>query len=421
MPRRNAAAYYLVTVAVSRFADRTMFTTSTLYYVTLLGLTPLQLVLLGTALELAILLGEVPTGVVADTYGRRRSVATGYLTLAVSYLLQGALPLAAVPAFPALLGIQALRGLGHTFLSGAHVAWITDEVGRERAGELFVRAERLAQLASVAGILAGTGLALWALHAPYLVGGSVYLALGALALTMPETAFRQRPRPAGAAGWSGMAATLRDGLGAVRAQPLLAMVMVVSAFAGAASEGWDRLGQAHFLLTLGLPGPERLEPAAVFGLMALAGLAVNFLALAAAGGRLVAGETPALARRLVVLTALRAAGAAAFALATGPAWGLAAYWLVGAARALYEPLYQAWLNRLVDARVRATVLSLEGQANAVGETAGGPVVGVVAQRLGLRAALLLGAVLLLPPLALFRRASRSRPVGGRPPAAGMPV
>src|SRR3712207_7145810 len=51
-------------------------TVASVYRIEEVGLDPLRLVLLGTALEVAILVFEVPTGVLADTYGRRRSVIT---------------------------------------------------------------------------------------------------------------------------------------------------------------------------------------------------------------------------------------------------------------------------------------------------------------------------------------------------------
>ena len=54
-----------------------VFTVSGIYAVQEVGLNPLQLVLVGTALEASAFLFEVPTGVVADVYSRRLSVMSG--------------------------------------------------------------------------------------------------------------------------------------------------------------------------------------------------------------------------------------------------------------------------------------------------------------------------------------------------------
>ena len=69
---------------------------------------------LGTALEVAVFLFEVPTGVFADTYGRRRSVITGCMLMGCGFALEGA-----IPEFIAVLAAQAVWGVGYTLISGA--------------------------------------------------------------------------------------------------------------------------------------------------------------------------------------------------------------------------------------------------------------------------------------------------------------
>ena len=89
-------------------------TVAMVYRIEEVGLDPLRLVLLGTALEVAVLVFEVPTGVLADTYGRRRSVITGFLLMGSGFALEGA-----IPTFAAVLAAQAVWGVGYTFISGA--------------------------------------------------------------------------------------------------------------------------------------------------------------------------------------------------------------------------------------------------------------------------------------------------------------
>src|SRR5919199_4924835 len=97
-------------------------TVASVYRIEVVGLDPLRLVLLGTALEVTVFLFEVPTGVLADTYGRRRSVITGCILMGCGFALEGA-----IPRFIAVLAAQAVRGVGYTFISGALEAWIADE------------------------------------------------------------------------------------------------------------------------------------------------------------------------------------------------------------------------------------------------------------------------------------------------------
>src|SRR5215468_2114550 len=108
------------------------------YLVQELGLSPLQLVLMGTAMEAAVFLFEIPTGIVADTYSRRLSLIIGYIGMGTAWILVAA---ASAPWLVILL--WALWGLFYTFTSGAFEAWITDEVGHKNLGSLFLRGQRL--------------------------------------------------------------------------------------------------------------------------------------------------------------------------------------------------------------------------------------------------------------------------------------
>lgn len=65
-----------------------------------------------------------------------------------------------------------------------------------------------------------------------------------------------------------------------------------------------------------------------------------------------------------------------------------------------------WLNLNLNPRVRATVLSLSGQANALGQFAGGPAVGAIGTVFSLRAALVVAGLLLSPAVLLYGRALR---------------
>src|SRR5262245_65619797 len=94
-----------------------------IYYVQVVGMNPLQLVLVGTVLQITAFLFEVPTGIVADVYSRRLSVIVGELLIGLCFVIEGT-----VPMFAAILLAEIVRGVGGTFISGALSAWITDEI-----------------------------------------------------------------------------------------------------------------------------------------------------------------------------------------------------------------------------------------------------------------------------------------------------
>jgi hypothetical protein len=99
-------------------------------------------------------------------------------------------------------------------------------------------------------------------------------------------------------------------------------------------------------------------------------------------------------------------GVLVFALTGSLVFAIGAFWLVGIARRLGEPLYLAWLNQGLEPGVRATVISMGSQSNALGQVAGGPAIGAVGTLAGIRAALAAAAITLSPALLLYARAIR---------------
>jgi MFS transporter, DHA3 family, tetracycline resistance protein len=383
-------------------------TIASVYRIQTVGLNPFELVLVGTVLELAVLTFEVPTGVLADTYSRRLSVIVGFFFIGAGFVLEGS-----VPVLAAVLAAQVIWGAGYTFISGALQAWIADEVGEGNLGRVYLRGEQADYLGSLVGVIASALLATVALRAPLLIGGLLTVALGlTLALVMPERNFHPSPRE-GRSSWSQLGNTARGGAQLVRARPVLLMLLAIAAFSGMSSEGFDRLWEAHFLKDLGLPTLGGLDPVVWFGVINAGTLVLGYTAAGIMGRTMDVSNATVVARSLFVLDALNAAGVLAFALAGNFAFALCTFWFASLVRRLGDPLYLTWLNQGLDPGVRATVISMGSQANALGQIAGGPVIGAVGTLAGIRAALALAGLILSPALALYGRALRH---GGVEPA-----
>lgn len=113
-----------------------------------------QLLLIGTVIMATGFLFETPTGVVADLYSRKLSVIIGGVLIGVCFILTGSIPLYSVALMAALI-----EAIGDTFVSGALDAWISDEVGADRVGQLWLRAAQLGTPAHWLGIGASILLA----------------------------------------------------------------------------------------------------------------------------------------------------------------------------------------------------------------------------------------------------------------------
>ncbi|MFC4334416.1 MFS transporter [Salininema proteolyticum] len=398
---------YLLIEGVTAFAVGLVYTTIVLYRVQDAGLSPLQVVLVGTVLEAAFFLVHVPTGLLADTVSRKRFVTAGLLVLGVGFTVEGL-----VPAFAAILVAQILCAAGFAFMGGALEAWAADEIPPERLDHAVMRAAQLGMLGTLAGaLLSGVTAAFWT-PLPFHVAGALFVLLGVLTgIAMREGRFRaRRGRVSGRELWASVPGdvrrTARNAASLRRTAPLIGLVFAVSLFFGLYSEGWDRLSQVH--LTESFEFPETA------GLSAPVWLSLIVFAATLAG----LGATEIVRRRLgrpgsdpvpslLVLTAVVAASAAVFGVAGGFLVAVAVYCLSSGAKAAVSPAMTAWTMRNSAPESRATVLSTAQSFDSLGQVAGGPAIGLVGER-SLRAAMVAAAALLLPAAALLVRALRRR-------------
>ena len=402
MQRLSARATWYVYEAAASFLGVLAFTVTAVYYVTEVGMSPLQLVLVGTFMEVSIFVFEVPTGVVADTYSRRLSIVIGTAVMGVAVILFGAF---AAP-WP-IIAAAALWGFGYTFTSGAFDAWLADEVGPQRLAGVYLRGAQVGRVASLAGIGASVGLAIIDLRLPIIVAGAGGIVLAAFfALTMPETSVR-----AAAAGGAWVVCTDASH-GCARRAPR-------AGAAGAPGDPWHRRVRRDVERGLRPPLAGAFHPRrrAAVARWARSRRLVRRLrrrhdpsldrrrpSARQAARALVAATV---ATTLFWLDASLLVSALVFGLA-GLFWvALVAYFAVGLARNVAAPIFQTWLNRNVEeSGVRATVLSITSQADAVGQWTGGPAIGLIGNVFSIRAALVAGSLCMAPALALYRRAAR---------------
>ncbi|MCA1553995.1 MAG: MFS transporter [Chloroflexi bacterium] len=397
MRRLDAYKVYLTTESAAALFFSMIVAANMIYQVTAVGLNPLQLVLVGTVLEATAFIFEVPTGIVADVYSRRLSIIIGYLLIGVGFALEGL-----VPRFEAILLAQVIWGIGYTFTSGASEAWIADEIGEARVGGAFVRAAQGAQVGAVIGTIVGIALGSVQINLPIVLGGVLTSAIGVwLIVCMPERGFMPKPRGERTS-FQHMAATLRDGIGMMQRRPALLTILAVTAVDGIASEGYDRLWTAHVLDNFTFPDVFNLQPIVWLGAIRIAIMLLSALGLEAVRRRVQPNNHRSSARALFVLYAGLALSMLAVALSGGFALLVIVSLAVGVLRRMIGPLYTAWVNQRLDPQVRATVISMSSQANALGQIAGGPVVGVIGAAWSIRAALVASAALLTPVLWLVR-------------------
>jgi len=393
----EAGALYMRLAALGGFANAAGLVLYAYYAVRVAGLSPLELVLAGTALEASAFLFEIPTGVVADLVSRRLSVILGYLLIGAGFVLMGA-----APEFWAVAGGQFVWGLGFTFISGAREAWLADEVGEEVAAPLYPAFARRRQIGSLAGGFAGVGIAWWwTAGGTLLVGGALYLAAGVyLLFTMTEHGFVPAPR-VDRATWRTPLRQAAEGLRVARSMPVVVTALLTALLMGASSESFDRLWGFHLIQSFGLP--DVMSETLFFGLVQLGGQLGAIAALRVAQSRTDFRRPGSVAVGLLTSNVVVVAAMCLFAGAPVFAVALVGAWVTFWARAVEEPFATAWVNRGLPSATRATVLSTMGQANALGQAAGGPLFGLLASLAGVRVAIAVAAAVLVPAVALYWR------------------
>lgn len=369
-----------------------------IYFVTDADLEPLQLVLLGTALEVAVLVSEIPTGVVADTLSRKRSIVISHVIMGASFVAVGF-----TTEFVPLLLTQVAWGVGWTFTSGADVAWITDEVNdRERIDGVLARRERWKLLGGVVGYGA-SGLLAWAtdLQTAIIVMGAVMASLAVyVAVTFTEHEFT----PVTEDRFRESVSIFKQGLSLARGDSQILLVLGATLTLNSGAEAVDRLFNRR-LVDLGFPATT--NPIVWFTMLGVVGLTAGALALRFIEARVSGEGAP---RRFYMWgVALAVVGTIVLSWAPNVWVGVAGTFVVrGLGWAIIPAVASIWVNRRTPSNVRATVQSFLGQAESVGEITGGVALGAVAQWSTLPIALTGSAGLFLLTFVIVARSRAGR-------------
>ena len=388
---------YIALTVVGELAFMTFATVSSVYRINEAGLDPLQLVLVGTVLELTVFIAEVPTGVIADVYSRRLSIVVGFTLVGAGFILEGAMPV-----FVTILLAQVVWGIGFTFTSGATQAWLADELGEpSEAGAVFVTAAKYESIGALLGIGLSVALATIHLGLSLIAGGLIFVMLALfLAMTMGEHGFTRTPSNE-RGNWSSMVGVLSTGSRAVSLNRVLMALVAVQLFFGMSSEPFDRLWAKHALHVFEFPSLAGLPSIAWFGAVQAASAIGGAIVIATMERAIPIDREWAPRAALSIANALMIGATAVFALTGDFAIAVSMIVIIYVLHRVNEPFTTVWLNRHCESEYRATVFSLHEQANSLGQVAFGPPMGLLANRRGLRFTLVGTALLLIPAQLLY--------------------
>ena len=349
------------------------------------GLSVSEVFLANALFSAGMVVFEIPTGVIADTLGRRISYLASVAILSITTI--GYLLAAQAEAGVVVFGITSvLMGLGFTFYSGALEAWLVDALAAtDHDGNLdhvFARGQQINGVAMLVGTVAGGFLGQIDLSIPFLVRAALLGGVLVLAIRlMTEIGFE--PRPLRLADIPvRMAEQTAVGIGRGWNQPGLRLLMLAGA-TRAVFMGWAFYAMQPYFLEL-------LDNDAVW----IVGLVTAALSLATiAGNQVVEVASRRCGRRstlLLIGAALTTGSGITIGLADRFTVAVAALLMVALAMGLMSPVRQAYIHQVVDSENRATVISFDAMVGSIGGAGGQIGLGSVAERQSFSAGYVLG-------------------------------
>jgi MFS family permease len=365
------------------------------------GLSNLQAFAANAFFTAGMVLCDIPTGVVADVWGRRISYLLGTLTLSGSTFLYWLLWETKAPFWPWAI-VSMLLGLGFTFFSGAVEAWLVDALHYAKYDgaleDVMGRGQMVTGAAMLGGSVAGGAIAqATSLGVPFLMRVGVLAAMFVVAhRMMKDLGFTpDRSKSVLRSTREVLDASLEYGL----KNPPIRWVMLAAPFASGVGIYTFYALQPYLL---GLYGNSKAYT--------IAGLAAAIVAGAQIAGGYLAARVRRLFRKrttaLILGALLNAAILGALGL-TGAFW-LALVLLVAWAMvfAAEMPIRQAYLNDMIPSRQRATVLSFASSMGSTGGVVIQPALGKAADAYSYGTSLVIGGAIQLvsaPFLYLSRR------------------
>jgi MFS family permease len=370
-PARTVERTYLSLTLLTTLASSFIWGINTIFLLDA-GLSNVEAFAANAFFTAGMVIFEVPTGVVADTRGRRLSYVLGTMTLVVSTLLYLLMWQVHAP-FWGWAVASALLGLGFTFFSGATEAWLVDALAatgfRGHLEHVFGRAQSVGGAAMLIGSLAGGVVAqVTNLGVPYLLRAALLGLATIVALRyMVDIGFTpQRASPVAA-----IRTVVNGSVEHGFRNPPVRWLMLAGLFTGGTGIYVFYAAQPYLLELFGDPSAYSIAglAAAIFaGVQILGGLMVPYArrlfrrrtdallvsGIAAVGFLLLLGTTTSFVLALVLLSA----------------WSLIS--------TVARPMRMAYVNGIIPSSARATVLSFDSLMSSAGGVVAQPVLGRVA-------------------------------------------
>ena len=358
-----------------------------------------QIALLAAVFEASILIFEIPTGLVADIYGRKISVI-----LSTVFSLTSGLIFIFFPFLTGFILAEIIGGLGETLRSGSLEAWLVDSLKHqdreERLKFAFAQGTKFKIAGNLSGLILGGYLASLSVKLVWVPFTIVFFVLCLLLILKMQEEYKLGKKMSEKI-TSKLSETIKQSLNVLRSQKLILALILLALFSEFSFETISQFWQIHFDENLSIPTQ-------YFGW---------FLAIAAVLTMLFIDKVTNLSGRfrheissLIILEFLFFVSLLLIALTGSSLLAVIFFILLQSFVNFKEPIFLDLYNKQIPSQQRATLLSFQSLVGSGGEVLAGLCIGVVAQKFGLRITFGFGTVVLFVGIIAFLLfLSRSHP------------
>jgi len=393
---QDKKVYYLIKGVIG-LSFYMMFTAAIIYRIDIAKLSVIELILLGSALEIAIFVFETPTGVVADLVSRKLSVVIGLVIIGLGFILEGLTTMYVV-----IFVAQVVWGLGYTFISGALDSWISDQLDNESIEKIYISGAQIDRASSFVGIVLAAIIGMVEVRMAIFTAGSLMILLAIIvAIVMYEAPFEKSEHSESL--FSSYSVHLIKGFKHIRAQKLLKSLFIVMLFLGLFSEGIDRTYELFILDELGFRSAFKIEPIWIVAFVNASIALITAFALEVVKRKIEQSKRLVLVSAMLLLAMVL--GIISFAFSKQIGFALLGFIWFTISRHALHPILNAIIIKNTPSKIKATTLSTFGQLDAVGQLLSGALMVAISVPLGLLGIYVMTIILLAVPCALLFKES----------------
>jgi MFS family permease len=362
---------YLALTLITKFGISFTFATYVMFLISK-GLNLLEVNLVNLVFFTTSFLCEIPTGAVADVFGRKTSFVCSCFLFAIGMFIY-----AASSSFWGFALAEMTAAVGNTFASGAFQAWLVDRLRHHgydgSLKPVFSKEQQITPLAGTLGAVSGAFLADRDLAFPWIGGGIVMFIGGLIAMAWMQEEYFVRQSLSFAAGVKAMKETIASSINYGARNRVVRFILMLGIVQFFATQAPNMQWQPFF--SQFLPNKTSLGfifAAIAFALAGGAALAPWFLS------KIKSEQKTLLISQIIIGVGI----AITVAFRWFPA-AISVFLIHEIARGVFRPLKDVYLNDNIPSKERATLISFEAISHHVGGAMGLLVSGFLAEKLSI--------------------------------------